>query len=62
MIQRLSLNFNKISKVYKDIIRLLYDSEPENILAELKIAAEVGGKFGELMRMTIGFKESDDTQ
>eukprot|EP00347_Sterkiella_histriomuscorum_P019393 403341800 len=59
IIQRLSQNFNKLSRVYKDIMKLLYDSDPESLIEELKIAAEIGGKLGELLRMAVGFSDVD---
>ncbi|CDW79565.1 UNKNOWN [Stylonychia lemnae] len=62
VIQRLSKNFNKLSKIYQEIMKLMHDSNPENIIEQFKICVQVGGKIGELFRLAIGFSMSDQEQ
>ena len=55
IISRLTANFNTLSKVSSEIINLLYESDPENVMEDFKVINKVGGKIGEFTRIALGF-------
>lgn len=55
LMTRLTMNFNTLSKIYAEILALMYDTDPETMRDQYGIVQEIGGKIGEFMRVVMGF-------
>lgn len=55
MMTRLMMNFNTLSKIYAEIIGLLYDTDTDTMIDQYKVMQEMGNKIGEFVRIAMGF-------
>ena len=55
LMTRLTMNFTTLSKIYAEIISLIYDTDPDTMMDQYGVVQEVGSKIGEFMRIAMGF-------
>jgi hypothetical protein len=52
---RLTVNFSTLSKIYSEMISIIYDTDPDTMPDEYKLLNDLGNKGGEFTRIAIGF-------
>ncbi len=57
LMTRVTAHFSKLSSIYNEIITILYETDPDAMIEEYRLASELGEKAGEFMRIMLGFEK-----
>jgi len=55
MMTRLTMNFSTLSKIYQEILNILYDTDPLSMSDEYALMQDLGNKVGEFARVASGY-------
>ncbi len=53
---RLTSKLGQLTKIYQDIMDLVFENSPENVLEEFKLFHIIGNKVGTFFRIAINFE------
>lgn len=54
---RVTLNFSMLSKIYNEMMGIIYDTDPESMMDEYVLMSELGQKIGSFIRIATGYTE-----
>jgi hypothetical protein len=55
IMSRLTMNFSTLSKVYQEMMNIIYDTDPIAMIDEYALMQELGNKGGEFIRIALGY-------
>ena len=55
VMNRLMAQFANLSKIYSEIMKLMFETKPDNMLQQFLIFQDIGVKMGEFGRAVLGF-------
>ena len=55
MLTRFAVNMNKVGAVYTDLLKVLFESFPENLRGEAEKLGAIGTQVGKMLRLSLSF-------